>query len=127
MAKLTVEDLASAKLGYRAQYLIKMANEMLVEGGPEAVRAQLIESENPIEGLQRFTGIGPKVAACISLFGLGRMDAFPIDVWMRRVMNQLYGIDENNTKEMQNYAREHFGEMGGIAQQYLFYYIRGLA
>lgn len=126
MANLTVEDLGSAKLGYRAKYLIETAKQMLAEGGPEEVKARLVASSNPIEDLQSFTGIGPKVAACISLFGLGRMDAFPIDVWMRRVMNQLYGIDEKDVKSMKEYAKEHFGEHGGIAQQYLFYYIRGL-
>jgi N-glycosylase/DNA lyase len=47
-------------------------------------------------------------------------------VWIRRVMNQLYGIDEKAVKEMNTYAKETFGEYGGIAQQYLFYYIRGL-
>ena len=98
---------------------------MLREGGPEVVRQRLVESKTPIEDLQAFTGIGPKVAACISLFGLGRMDAFPIDVWMRRVMNQLYDINEKDVKTMKAYAAEHFGEHGGIAQQYLFYYIRG--
>ena len=54
------------------------------------------------------------------------MDAFPIDVWMRRVMNRLYGIDEKDVKGMKAYAAEHFGANGGIAQQYLFYYIRAL-
>lgn len=126
MASLTVEDLGGARLGYRAKYLIETAKQMLAEGGPQAVRERLVESANPIEELQAFTGIGPKVAACISLFGLGRMDAFPIDVWMRRVMNQLYEIDEKDIKSMKSYAQEHFGEHGGIAQQYLFYYIRGL-
>ncbi len=126
MAGLTIEDLSEAKLGYRARYLIETAKEMLKEGGPEAVRQRLVESKTPIEDLQVFTGIGPKVAACISLFGLSRMDAFPIDVWMRRVMNQLYGIDEKDVKTMKAYAADHFGEHGGIAQQYLFYYIRGL-
>ena len=126
MASLTLEDLAPAKLGYRAGYLIKMANQMLEAGGPEAVKEKLLVASDPIAELQEFCGIGPKVAACISLFGLGRMDAFPIDVWMRRVMNQLYDIDENDLKTMKAYAKEHFGEFGGIAQQYLFYYIRSL-
>ena len=126
MASLTLEDLAPAKLGYRAGYLIKMANQMLEAGGPEAVKEKLLVAEDPIAELQAFCGIGPKVAACISLFGLGRMDAFPIDVWMRRVMNQLYDIDEKDLKTMKAYAKEHFGEFGGIAQQYLFYYIRSL-
>ena len=124
MAALTVEDLGAAKLGYRTKYLIETARQMLEEGGPEVVKDRLVKSANPIEDLQAFTGIGPKVAACISLFGLGRMDAFPIDVWMRRVMNQLYDIDEKDVKAMKAYAKEHFGEHGGIAQQYLFYYIR---
>ncbi|MBR5517134.1 MAG: 8-oxoguanine DNA glycosylase [Firmicutes bacterium] len=125
MASLTIEDLEEAKLGYRARYLIETAKEMLKEGGPEAVKQRLVASANPIEELQAFTGIGPKVAACISLFGLARMDAFPIDVWMRRVMSQLYDIDEKDVKTMKAYAADHFGEHGGIAQQYLFYYIRG--
>lgn len=124
MATLTVEDLAPVKLGYRAPYLIKMANQMIEQGGPKQVKERLLRCENPIEELQKFYGVGPKVASCISLFGLGRMDSFPIDVWMRRVMNRLYGIDESDVKSMNLYAKEHFGEYGGIAQQYLFYYIR---
>lgn len=126
MAGLSAEDLAPVKLGYRAPYLIKTAQQMIDMGGPEEVRKMLLTAENPIEELQRFCGIGPKVASCISLFGLGRMDAFPIDVWMRRVMNRVYGIEEKNIKDMNTYAAEHFGEYGGIAQQYLFYYIRDL-
>jgi N-glycosylase/DNA lyase len=126
LASLTVEDLEPVKLGYRASYLIKMAKQMIEQGGSEAVEKRLSECENPIEELQKFYGVGPKVAACISLFGLGRVDAFPIDVWIRRVMNQLYGIDEKAIKEMNTYAKETFGDYGGIAQQYLFYYIRGL-
>ena len=126
MASLTAEDLAPCRLGYRAPYLIKMAEQFIAKGGPEVVRKEMLESEDPIQALQQFQGIGPKVAACISLFGLGRFDAFPIDVWMRRVMNRVYGIDENDVKTMKKYAIDHFGEYGGIAQQYLFYYIRGL-
>ncbi len=124
MASLTAEDLAPVKLGYRAPYLIKMARQMIEQGGPQEVEKQLAACRDPIEELRKFCGVGPKVASCISLFGLGRMDAFPIDVWMRRVMNKLYNIDESDVKAMNLYAAEHFGKYGGIAQQYLFYYIR---
>lgn len=126
LASLTIEDLAPCRLGYRAPYLVKMARQFVDRGGPDVVEAELKNAEDPIQALQQFCGIGPKVAACISLFGLGRMDAFPIDVWMRRVMNRLYDIDEKDVKAMKDYAKKHFGENGGIAQQYLFYYIRGL-
>ncbi len=126
MANLSPEDLAPVRLGYRAPYLIETAKQMIRQGGPEAVKRRLLDEKDPIEKLCGFCGVGPKVASCISLFGLGRTDAFPIDVWMRRVMNRLYDIDENDMKSMKKYAEDHFGKYGGIAQQYLFYYIRSL-
>ena len=129
LAALTVEDLAPCRLGYRAPYLIETARQVLAKGGMEKVEAELASLTSPDEAceyLRQFQGIGPKVASCIALFGLARLDAFPIDVWVRRVMNRLYDIEEKDIKAMNRYAAEHFGENGGIAQQYLFYYIRGL-
>lgn len=129
MAKLTADDLAPVRLGYRASYLVEMAKQVEAKGGMDTVAAELAEAGTPeevCEYLRKFQGVGPKVASCIALFGLGRLEAFPIDVWVRRVMNRLYGIDEKDIKGMNAYAAEHFGINGGIAQQYLFYYIRGL-
>ena len=113
LASLSVEDLAQIKPGYRGKYLIGTAKAVAEKGLPETE-----------EELLKLPGVGPKVANCIALFGMGKMNSFPIDVWVQRVMNQIYGIDEKNKKEMKAYAEEHFGELGGIAQQYLFYYIR---
>lgn len=113
MAGLTEEDLAPVKLGYRAKYLISVAQSVLSKGLP-ADSKQVLDLK----------GVGPKVASCITLFGMGMYDSFPVDVWMARVMHQLYGLDENNRPAIEKYAREHFGELGGFAQQYLFYYIR---
>ena len=129
MSGLTAEDLAPCRLGYRAPYLVETARQVMERGGVEAVAADLEAARTPEEAceyLRGFQGVGPKVASCIALFGLGRLEAFPIDVWVRRVMNRLYGIDEKDIKGMNTYATEHFGVNGGIAQQYLFYYIRGL-
>ena len=113
LANATVEDLAPVRLGYRAKYLIEAAQQY----------CDMTETPQTAEDLLEFQGVGPKVANCIALFGLGLTDSFPIDVWMKRVMNELYGIDENDAKAMQQYAADHFGAYGGIAQQYLFYYI----
>jgi N-glycosylase/DNA lyase len=55
-----------------------------------------------------------------------KTEVFPIDVWMRRVMGRIYGMSERNLSGMQDYAVRNFGEYGGIAQQYLFNYIRKL-
>jgi len=79
-----------------------------------------------MEELSSLCGVGPKVANCIALFGMGKRDSFPIDVWVRRVMAKCYGFDEGDMKGMAGFARSRYGELGGYAQQYLFYYIRGL-
>ena len=126
LASLTREDLDGCRLGYRAPYLIETACQVLEMGGMEAVENHLRHAKDPVAELTYFAGVGPKVASCIALFGVGRYDAFPIDVWMRRAMHTVYNIEENRVGEMQAYAREHFGKYGGFAQQYLFYYMRGL-
>ncbi len=79
--------------------------------------------------LLSLSGVGPKVADCILLFStLKRFDVFPIDVWVRRVMNELYIKNENenkvNKKEIMSLAEKKFGKLEGIAQQYLFYWKR---
>ena len=81
------------------------------------------------EVLLTLPGVGPKVADCILLFStLKRLEAFPIDVWVRRVINELYiknGNEEKvNKKEIEQIAKAKYGNLAGIAQQYLFYWKR---
>lgn len=115
LASLAIEDLEVCRLGYRAKYLISTANEIMYRG---------IETlEDCIGGL---SGVGPKVENCILLFSLSQLHRFPIDVWVRKVMHELYGFDEKDTKGMTAFADRVFGAYAGIAQQYLFYYMRSL-
>ena len=86
-------------------------------------------SEKIREKLLTLPGVGPKVADCILLFSdLKRFDVFPIDVWVRRVMNDLYIKEEDENKvskvKIEKLADEKFGDLKGIAQQYLFYWRR---
>ena len=81
------------------------------------------------EELLSLSGVGPKVADCILLFSdLKRFEVFPIDVWVRRVMNDLYIHNEDETKvnkkQIEKIAQEKFGDLSGLAQQYLFYWRR---
>lgn len=92
-------------------------------GKPEALGSSELSSSEACEALRGYCGVGPKVANCIALFSMGKFDSFPIDVWVRKVMNTMYGIDENDMKAMAAFAGKTFGAYGGIAQQYLFYYI----
>jgi len=76
--------------------------------------------------LLTLTGIGPKVAQCVMLFSMKRTETFPVDVWMRRVMHRFYGCPEDDEAGMRAFAAEKFGDIAGIAQMYLFHYIRVL-
>ena len=129
LASLTREDMDRCGMGYRGPYLIDTARQVLEAGGMDAVRQDLdaAKAQGPeqlAEALRRFAGVGPKVAACIALFGMQEMSAFPVDVWMRRILSDLYGMDEKNVREMERRGREDFAPWGGVAQQYLFFYAR---
>lgn len=113
LSSLSEDDLARLKLGYRSAYIIRAAKKYLEEGVPS-------EPDSVLD----YYGVGPKVANCIKLFGLRQLDAFPIDTWVKKIMNDMYGFDEKDVRGMQQFAEEHFGEMGGIAQQYLFDFYR---
>ena len=75
-------------------------------------------------------GVGPKVADCIMLFSMKKYEVFPIDVWVKRVMTELYFNEdkkiEPNNKKILEFAQNKFGNLAGLAQQYLFYWRREL-
>lgn len=126
LAALEPEDLAQCRLGYRAKYLIGTARKVMADG-PERLREQSspeVSAEEAFAYVTSFPGVGPKVANCILLFSMGKLDSFPVDVWMKKVMEQLYGL--KTLGEIQDFAKRNFGQYGGVAQQYLFYYIRAI-
>lgn len=127
LAQLDIGDLDLCKLGYRASYIIKAARQVALDGGKTLNSLDSATEKDAYEYLLSLSGVGPKVANCIMLFSMQKYARFPLDVWIKRVMNQIYKIEKGNTKMMQKYAAEHFGEYGGIAQQYLFYYAREIS
>lgn len=74
--------------------------------------------------LQNFTGVGAKVADCIMLFSMGKHSAFPVDVWVKRAMIHFYLAPDVSLAKIRVFGRDKFGELAGMAQQYLFYYAR---
>jgi len=124
LARLGPGELDTCRLGYRAKYIVETAGQILADGGKTLYGLDRAPTERGFEYLLGLSGVGPKVANCILLFSMGKYESFPLDVWIKRVMNQVYNIEEGNVKKMQEFAAEHFGGWGGIAQQYLFYYAR---
>lgn len=126
---VTIEQYRKLGLGFRDIRLYETTQMIL---NKEIDLEYLKEEKDTLkvrEELLKLSGVGPKVADCILLFSeLKRFDVFPIDVWVRRVMNDLYIKEENeekvSKKKIENLAKEKFGNLSGIAQQYLFYWRR---
>lgn len=126
---VTIEDYRKLGAGFRDVRLYETVQAVLDK---KVNLKQMQNNPNTLEvreQLLTLSGVGPKVADCILLFStLKRFEAFPIDVWVRRVMNELYLKNEDETKvnkkELEKLAHEKFGNLAGIAQQYLFYWKR---
>ncbi len=128
LSKASVEDLRKLGLGFR-DIRVYETTKRISSGEFDLKELYNIPTNEAREKLLELSGVGPKVADCILLFSdLKRFDVFPIDVWVRRVMNELYihNPDENKVskKEIQRLADEKFGALQGLAQQYLFYWKR---
>ena len=128
LRKATVEDLRSLGTGFRDIRIYETTQKVL-SGEFNLNEIQNKDTLSAREELLTLSGVGPKVADCILLFStLKRFDVFPIDVWVRRVMNELYIKNEDETKvsknEISKIAKKKFGNLEGLAQQYLFYWKR---
>ena len=128
LSKASVQDLRELGMGFR-DIRVYNTTHMILNNDINLDKIKNMKSTLQMkEELLKLDGVGPKVADCILLFSLKRLDAFPIDVWVRRVMNDLYihNDDENkvNKKQLQLLAEEKFLGLAGIAQQYLFYWKR---
>ena len=132
LSKASVEDLRNVGLGFRDIRVYKTTQKIYNKEFDLEKLQQEKETNVIREKLLTLDGVGPKVADCIILFStLKRFDVFPIDVWVTRVMNELYIKNEDETKvnkkDIEQLAREKYGNLAGIAQQYLFFWKRETA
>lgn len=126
---VTVQEYRSLGLGFRDIRLYE-TTKMILEKQVDLEKLQANTNTQEVRNeLLTLSGVGPKVADCILLFSdLKRFDVFPIDVWVRRVMNDLYIKEDDESKvskvKIEKIADEKFGSLKGLAQQYLFYWRR---
>lgn len=133
LSKATVRDLRELGLGFRDTRVFQ-TTLMVKNNNINIYELEKIQDVEKIrEELLKFPGVGPKVADCIMLFSMKKYEVFPIDVWVKRVMTELYFNEEIKTKEIRinpdnkkilKYAENKFGKLAGLAQQYLFYWRR---
>lgn len=112
------KDLDSVKLGYRKNYLLKIS-ESISNGNFDLEKLRKMDYPEAMKYLKTLHGVGDKVANCIALFGMHRIEAFPIDVWIKKILA---------TRYCNNFSLERWGlqDIGGIVQQYMFFYERSL-
>lgn len=113
LAQLTPEDLSPIRAGFRNKYIIDAAQKVS-KGEVNLDICKTLDYDDARNELCKIKGVGVKVADCTLLFGFHRIEAFPIDVWMKKAMEKLFP----------NMTAKDFGQYAGIAQQYIFHYSR---
>ena len=141
LADATEKRLAECGLGYRARYVLE-TSKRIFENNFELERLRQLPYEQAKKKLCTFSGVGPKVADCVLLFSLGKLEAFPVDRWIERVILNHYveqlpsemvqkllqreGLNNSDYVKLNAFGREYFGEYAGYAQEYLYHYERTL-
>ncbi len=111
--------LRAAKLGYRARYIHKTAC-FLAENPGWLETTEAAPTKEARARLLELPGVGRKIADCVLLFGAGRLEAFPIDTWVEKILTRAYQLQGWKLSQLQEFSRIHFGTTAGYAQQYLF-------
>ncbi len=114
LASLSGQDLVSCRLGYRAKY-VHAAAQAVANGDIDLIKLRTADENTAVTALTGLFGVGIKVANCVSLFGLHHVDAFPVDVWMKRVLAEHYP---------DGYPYKKYAPFNGVCQQYMFAYCR---
>ncbi|MDU3087025.1 MAG: DNA glycosylase [Peptoniphilus harei] len=118
------EDLREfARVGFRDKRIVE-ASKLIASGQVDISKIEEMDLEDARKELQILPGVGPKVADCILLFAFDRKESFPVDVWIKRVMEELYLKEVTPKSKIAMRGREVFGKNAGFANQYLFYYGR---
>lgn len=123
LSRVSEDELRECKVGFRAPY-IKCAVDMVASGEITEDKLLNMSVSQAREALMTIKGVGEKVANCVLLFGLGFADTFPVDVWMKRIMEYMYFDEPQDKKVIEAFAMEKYGDLAGYAQQYLFFYGR---
>ncbi len=121
LKELTEDDFKRFGAGYRANYLFETISRL----SDENLKAmENLSTDELVEELKTYKGVGRKVAECIALFGYNRWEVFPVDTWMKKALSHFYGVDDFNEKNLVIKLRDLFADNRALVQQYMFYYMR---
>jgi len=123
LATATRQQLWDLRLGYRADYIYE-TTQLVAEGKVDLAAMREMDYDRTLAAMMEIPGVGDKVANCIMLFSLDRLDAFPVDVWIDRAMHEWYFTPQGkklNRKQLRLWAMQQWGRHAGYANHYLFH------
>ncbi len=120
LSSLDISDLACLRAGYRDKYIMDAASKV-ASGEVDLDELHGMPTADAKKELMKIKGVGGKVADCILLFSLSRWELFPKDVWIKRILDEVYSVSE---KDIDGFIADKYGEYAGFAQQYMYYYYR---
>ena len=125
LARASEQELRKCALGYRAKNLLATA-QLVTSGAADLEAWSALSDPDLREKLCALPGVGAKVANCVMLFAYERLRAFPVDVWIERVLRQEYFARRKKiaAEQLRTFSQTYFGDHGGYAQQYLFHHAR---
>jgi N-glycosylase/DNA lyase len=126
LATVPEPELRACLLGFRAKYIAETAR-FLARNPGWLEQTELLPYKDAKQRLCTLPGVGEKVADCVLLFGAGRLEAFPVDVWILKTMAARYGLHGWKPAQLTQFGRVHFGRYAGLAQQFLFAWERRVA
>ena len=119
LAACSEAELRACKMGFRAPFVLAAARAV-ASGELDLARLYSLPTTEARAALMSLHGVGRKISDCVLLFGAGRLEAFPVDVWILRTMTERYGLHGWKPAQVAHFGRTHFGPLAGLAQQYLF-------
>ena len=128
LARATLQELKECKLGYRSKYVLD-TSQAIASGEVDLDELKKMKYEQAREVLLKLPGIGDKVADCVMLFSLEKLDSFPLDTWMLKILQKYYSnnicidkksISKKRYEDIHQNVLEHFGKYAGYSQQFLY-------
>lgn len=124
LSSLSLDELRECKVGFRDKY-IKSTSRIICNNDIDLYNLNKLDTKSCLDNLRELSGVGDKVADCVAMLSMKKYDVFAVDVWIKRIMEDIYFNNESNSvKKIRSFAVDKFGDLSSFVQQYLFFFAR---
>lgn len=124
LSSLSLDELRECKVGFRDKY-IKSTSRVICNNDIDLYNLYKLDTKSCLDNLRELSGVGEKVADCVAMLSMRKHDVFAVDIWIKRIMEDIYFNNESNSvKKIRSFAVDKFGDLSSFVQQYLFFFAR---